>query len=289
MKNISSISPSTQICAVIGNPIQHSLSPAIHNAAYAALDLDFVYVASRVEDVKGALFALRSLSGFKGFSVTIPHKMEIMKYVDEIPDVDRKIGSINTVVKENDRLIGLGTDGPGALKALLDAGIDLKGKKVMVLGAGGAARAITFTLAQKAGIDELTLFDINKELLTNLSHDLEKGTAIIINSCELTDKSLADNLPDADLIINCTPIGMHPRKEISLVPPELFREEQAVFDVVYTPLKTKLISSAEEFGLKVVPGVEMFVNQAVLQFERFTGEKAPVDIMRRIVMEHLGS
>ena len=289
MKNISSISPSTRICAVIGNPIQHSLSPAIHNAAYAALDLDFVYVASRVEDVKGALFALRSMGGFKGFSVTIPHKMEIMKYVDEIPDVDRKIGSINTVVKENDRLVGLGTDGPGALKALLDAGIDLKGKKVMVLGAGGAARAITFTLAQKAGINELTLFDIDKGLLTDLSHDLEKGTSIIINSCELTDKSLADNLPDADLIINCTPIGMHPGKDRSLVPPELFREGQAVFDVVYTPLKTKLISSAEEFGLKVVPGVEMFVNQAVLQFERFTGEKAPVDIMRRIVMEHLGS
>ena len=133
-----SITTNTQFCAVIGNPVSHSLSPAIHNAAFEHLGLDFVYVSSKVEDVKGALAGVRSMSNFRGVSVTIPHKTEIMKHVDEVPDVDRAIGSINTVIHEGDRLIGLGTDGPGAMKALLDSGVDLTGRDILILGAGGA-------------------------------------------------------------------------------------------------------------------------------------------------------
>ena len=155
MHDKSSISPKTQLCALIGNPVGHSMSPAIHNAAFAATGQDFVYVACQVENVAGALAGMKALGNFRGMSVTIPHKIEVMQYVDEIAEVDRAIGSINTVINDNGKLIGLGTDGPGAYKALVAAGVDLDNKTVLMLGCGGAARAIAFTLAQQANPAEL--------------------------------------------------------------------------------------------------------------------------------------
>jgi len=289
MRRLASISTNTQVCAIIGNPVAHSLSPAIHNAAFDVLELDFVYVAFRVEDVKAALNGMRALENFRAMSVTIPHKIEIMKYVDEISDLDRQIGSINTIINEKGRLLGLGTDGPGALKAIRDAGVDLEGKKVLILGSGGAARAIAFTLAQNAKPGRIFLLDINEALMKQLAADLEAGTDTAIGSHILTETSLDENMRDADMIINCTPIGMHPHQGTSLISTELFRPAQVVFDVVYTPLRTKLIMDAEAHGLKTISGVDMFINQAVLQFERFTGVSAPVDVMRSIVMEHLES
>lgn len=283
------ISPATQLCAVIGNPVAHSLSPALHNAAFNALGLDFVYVAFRVEDVKAALEGMRSLENFRGMSVTIPHKIEIMSLVDEISEVDRSIGSINTIINEHGRLIGLGTDGPGAMKALVDAGVDLAGKNILMLGAGGAARAIAFTLARKAGMKLLTILDINEPMLQGLTADLSSGTSARIGSGLLSGTSIAAAMSQADIIINCTPIGMHPKEDESLIPVELFRPGQVVFDVVYTPLETKLLSDAASCGLKTVSGVEMFINQAVLQFERFTGVEAPVGVMRMVVMERLNT
>ncbi len=289
MKDIRSISPSTQICAVIGNPIAHSLSPAIHNAAFVELDLDFVYVACRVEDVKNALAGMRALNNFRGMSVTIPHKIEIMKYVDEIAEVDRSIGSINTVINEQGKLVGLGTDGPGALKAIVDAGVENDGKNILMLGSGGVARAISFTLARNAKPGELSILDVNENMLQQLTTDLRAGTDVFIKSELLTERSLAGAMENADVIIHCTPVGMHPNEDASLIPAEFFRPEQVVFDVVYTPLETKLLAEAKSRGLKVISGVDMFINQAVLQFERFTGVDAPVEVMRRVVMEHLGA
>lgn len=289
MKDIRSISPSTQICAVIGNPIAHSLSPAIHNAAFAELDLDFVYVACRVEDVKNALAGMRALNNFRGMSVTIPHKIEIMKYVDEIAEVDRSIGSINTVINEQGMLVGLGTDGPGALKAIVDAGVEIDGKNILMLGSGGAARAISFTLARNAKLRELLILDVSENMLQQLTDDLRAGTDAFIKSELLTESSLAAAMENADVIIHCTPVGMHPNKDASLIPAEFFRPEQIIFDIVYTPLETKLLAEAKSRGLKVISGVDMFINQAVLQFERFTGVDAPIEVMRRVVMEHLGS
>jgi len=286
---MKTISASTQFCAVIGNPVGHSLSPAIHNAGYEVLGLDFVYVACPVEDVKGALAGMRAIENFRGMSVTIPHKTEVMKYVDEIAEVDRNIGSINTVVHEGEKLIGLGTDGSGALKALVDSGLEVDGKNILMLGAGGAARAIAFTLAWNTRLGELSILDINESLLQGLKTDLESGTDAVITSELLTNSSIATAMESADIIINCTPVGMHPNVDASLVSPELFRPEQVVFDIVYTPLETKLQADAKSRGLKVIPGVEMFINQAVLQFERFTGVNAPVDVMRRVLMEHLKS
>lgn len=277
----------TQLCAVIGNPVGHSLSPAIHNAAFEHLGLDFVYLAFPVEDVKGTLEGMRAIENFRGLSVTIPHKTEVMKYVDEISDVDRSIGSINTVIHDQGKLIGLGTDGTGALKALVDNGVELDNKNVLMLGAGGAARAISFTLARNTKLAELAILDINEAVLEGLTNDLKAGTDAVINSGISTESSLAAAMEKADVIINCTPIGMHPKVNASPVPPDLFRPGQAVFDIVYNPLETKLLADARARGLKVIPGVEMFVNQAVLQFEQFTGVDAPIDVMRRVVMEHL--
>jgi shikimate dehydrogenase len=286
MKDLQSIGTGTRICAVIGNPVAHSLSPAIHNAAIAALGLDFVYVAFRVEDVKSALTGMRALDNFRGLSVTIPHKMEAMKYVDEISETDLNIGSINTVINDHGRLTGLGTDGPGALKALKDAGVDIFGKKILILGSGGAARAISFTLAA-VGPQEISLLDVEGPVIGQLTHDLQSKTRVRVRSGVMTAKSLRENLADAEIVVHCTPVGMHPKESVSLVPPELFQSGQVVFDIVYTPMETRLLKDAKSRGLQVISGVEMFLNQAALQFERFTGEKAPIAVMRRVLMEKL--
>jgi shikimate dehydrogenase len=289
MKEITSIGCNTQFCAVIGNPVGHSLSPAIHNAGYAALGLDFVYVACPVTDVKNALAGMRALGNFRGMSVTIPHKLEAMKHVDEIAAVDRSIGAINTVVHDKERLIGLGTDGPGALAALADAGVWLEGRHALILGAGGAARAIAFTLALRAELGALTLLDINESLLGGLAADLSACAPLKPRADLMTPQALERAMAAADIVIHCTSVGMHPHTDRSLIPVELFRPAQVVFDIVYTPLETRLLADARSRGLKVISGVDMFIHQAALQFEHFTGTGAPVEVMRRVAMEHLTS
>jgi len=289
MQERTSISPKTRVYALIGNPVTHSMSPAIHNAAFVELDLDSIYVAFQVEDVRSAMAGMRALDNFRGMSVTIPHKIEVMQYVDEIPEVDRFIGSINTVVKEDGKLVGFNTDGPGALKAILDAGVEMAGRSVLMLGAGGAARAIAFTLAHRGKIGRLVLLDINEEFLSGLTGDLERGTDAAIVPGILNPAIVKEHMASVDLIINCTPVGMHPKEDATLVPEDLFRPGQVVFDVVYNPLETKMLRQARVKGLKVIPGVEMFINQAILQFERFAGTAAPEELMRQVVLEKLSS
>jgi shikimate dehydrogenase len=284
---LRTITTKTQLCAVIGNPVGHSLSPAIHNAGYDALDLDFVYIACQVEDVPAALNGMRALSNFRGMSVTIPHKIAAMNCVDEVAEVDLAIGSINTIIHDGDKLIGMGTDGPGALKALNDAGVSVSGSRVLMLGAGGASRAVGFTMAMHPGLQELTLLDINEPMLHGLAADLRAGTPAPIVDEVMTPDTLADAMSRADIVIHCTPVGMYPKVDASLVPAELFRSDQVVFDIVYTPLETKLLADARSRGCRIIQGVEMFLNQAVLQFEYFTGASAPIDAMRRVLMENL--
>jgi shikimate dehydrogenase len=286
--NDHSISPTTRLCAVIGNPVGHSLSPALHNAAFRALGLDYVYVAFRVEDLQSAVSGMRALENFRGLSVTIPHKIEIMHYMDHISELDRAIGSINTVINDDGKLTGVGTDGPGALKAMIDAGVTIDGANVLLLGAGGAARALAFTLAMNSSLHNLHILDINEPMLAGLVADLRKGTAAQISNSTLTPDNVAKELSQADIIVNCTPVGMHPRENESIVQQELLRSGQTVFDIVYNPLETKLLADARRAGCRVISGVEMFINQAVLQFELFTNATAPVEVMRKIVMERLG-
>ena len=287
MRDLRDITTSTQFCAVIGNPVGHSLSPAIHNAAFAHLNLDFVYLACPVVDVQSALAGMRAIQTFRGMSVTIPHKMEALKHVDEVAEVDRSIGSINTVIHEKNRLIGLGTDGPAALKALADRQAAPDGRNVLFLGAGGAARAIAFTLARQAKPNRIMLLDINEKLLQGLQRDLQNGTKVPIRAELMNEKALTAAMAEADVVVHCTSVGMHPKVDASLVPAALFRTGQVIFDIVYTPLETKLLREAREHGAQTIPGIEMFMNQAALQFRHFTGVDAPVDVMRQVVLSHL--
>jgi shikimate dehydrogenase len=289
MKAITDIKPSTQLCAVIGNPISHSMSPAIHNRAFAELGLDLVYVAFRVEDVGAAMAGMRALENFRGMSVTIPHKVSILSHLDEVAEVDRQIGSVNTVVNDAGRLKGSGSDGPGALRALADAGVEVAGRNVTILGSGGAARAIAFTLAANAKPASLALLGIIEPELKVLADDLVKKAAADATWAMLDAKTLESRVAETQVLIHCTPIGMHPKTEESVVPKSMLHDDLAVMDIVYNPLKTKLLTDAEERGLKTVPGVEMFVNQAIVQFELWTGKSAPRDVMRDVVLQHLGA
>lgn len=286
MKLITDIKPSTAVCALIGNPVAHSMSPAIHNRAFAALDLDYVYVAFRVEDVGAAMAGMRAFDNFRGMSVTIPHKVSIIDHLDEVAEVDRRIGSVNTVVKDGGRLKGFGTDGPGARKALTDAGVDLAGKNITILGSGGAARAIAFSLAEAKPLAICLLGVIEPELKA-LTQDLVTKTNTRATCALLDAKSLEAAIEPSQVLIHCTPVGMHPKVDESVVPASLLHRNLAVMDIVYNPLKTRLLAEAEGRGLKTVSGVDMFVNQAVLQFELWTGKPAPRAVMRDVVIEHL--
>ena len=281
------IDAKTRVCAVIGNPVEHSLSPAIHNAAFEALGLDFAYVAFRVEDIAGAMAGVRALGNFRGLSVTIPHKLSIMDHLDQIEEVARNIGSVNTVLKEDGILKGSSSDGPGALKALEDRGAAPAGKRVLVLGSGGAARAITFTLATMESPPEISILGVIPDELDRLLRDLKEKTPASVGGCNMDDDSLRTGVGESDIIIHCTPIGMRPKAEDTLVPKELLRPDQAVFDIVYTPRETRLLRDARSVGCKTIPGLEMFVNQAVVQFELWTGKTAPIVVMKSIVEENL--
>lgn len=287
MRSITDIGPSTRLCALIGNPVGHSLSPAIHNRAFAELGLDYVYLAFRVEDVAGALAGMRALENFRGMSVTIPHKVSILRHLDEVAEVDRGIGSVNTVVNDGGKLKGFGSDGPGALRALADAGVRVRGKQVTILGSGGAARAIAFSLAARAGPRAIHLLGVVEPELTALRRDLAR-TGVEVTSALLDARALEERLAASQVLIHCTPVGMHPGIGKSLVPKSLLHPGLAVMDIVYNPLKTRLLADAEARGLKTVSGVEMFVNQAVIQFELWTGKKAPRAVMHEVVLQHLG-
>ena len=287
MRSIADISPQTQLCAVIGNPVAHSLSPAIHNRAFQELGLDFVYLAFRVEDVGAALSGMRVLENFRGLSVTIPHKVAIIEHLDEIAEVDAQIGSINTVVSDGGRLRGFGSDGPGARQALLERGARVAGQPVLMLGSGGAARALAFDLVHHATPSSLVILGVIPEELDQLVRELRQATGAQVTGELLSDDSLERQIAQSRVLVHATPIGMHPREDQSLVPPDLMHADLTVMDIVYNPHETRLLRDARARGLETVPGIEMFVNQAVLQFEAWTGERAPRAVMRQVVLDQL--
>jgi shikimate dehydrogenase len=266
------IASSTKLCAIIGNPIGHSLSPLVHNAAFEHLGLDYVFLAFEVERLQEAVRGIAAF-GFTGVSVTIPHKVAVRDYLDEIEPVARRIGAVNTIVNREGRLIGHNTDWSGAMKALEDR-IDLRGKTAVVLGAGGAARAIAFGLKEK-GADPVIL---NRTV--SRADSLASGLQCRFGPIELIEKL------SFDLVINATSVGMSPRAESTPLNKALLKDV-LVFDTVYNPLKTRLIREAEERGCPTVTGLEMFVNQAALQFELWTGQKAPLDLMRSVAAQEL--
>lgn len=278
------IDAKTKVCAVIGHPIGHSLSPQMHNAAFDALGLPFVYVAHDVAPgtVAKALEGIRAL-GYRGLSVTIPHKVEAMQAVDEVNEIARGIGCINTVVNEGGRLLGYNSDGLGALGALRDAGADPLGKRVLMIGSGGAARAVVVTIAREAPPAQITILGVEMAQLHQLVGDVRERGRAAVDGGELTDAALRDAMAVADLVLHCSPIGMHPNEAQSVVPAAWFRQDQVVFDAVYNPRRTTLLKEAAAAGCRTVEGIEMFLGQAYVQFELWTGQPAPRDVMRRVV------
>jgi shikimate dehydrogenase len=279
------INTQTQLCGVLGNPVEHSLSPAIHNAAFQHLGLNYVYLAFPVkqEQVKEAIQGIRAMGNLRGFSVTIPHKVSAMRVLDKIDDTAKHIGAINTIVKTDQTLTGHNTDASGALQALRQAPVTLAGKRVLIVGTGGAARAIAFGLALHEPIAGMTLLGILDEERTHLASDLRKGSAVPITEAHLGQETLGPAIEQAQVLIHCTPLGMHPKIDGTCIPKDLLKPHLAIMDIVYNPRETRLLREAREIGCVTIPGLEMFLHQAVAQFELWTGQSAPTSVMREIL------
>lgn len=278
------IDTSTQFCAVIGNPVGHSLSPAIHNAAFQAKDLNFVYGAFEVEDVGACLNGMRAMKGFRGLSVTIPHKITAMAEMDELDPMARRVGCINTVTNNGGRLSGSVTDGTGTLRAFRDADISLKGKRVLFLGAGGAVRAVAFAFAMEEGVGRVGILARDRQKSAALAEDVSWAAACPVESGDLSEQ-IEGAMADHDIIIQGTPVGMYPHHEGAMcIPRGLLRPEHVVFDMVYRPLKTTFLQEAEAAGCTTISGTEMLVQQAAEQFETWTGAPAPIDVMRSALL-----
>jgi shikimate dehydrogenase len=269
------IDSKTYLYGVIGDPISHSLSPVMHNSAFSHLGYNAAYLAFNVKDVAAAVSGVRGL-GIKGLSVTIPHKITIMDYLDEMDDDAVKIGAVNTVVNKDGYLYGYNSDCLGAINALREK-TEIKGKNVVLVGAGGAARAIGFGILSEGA--NLTIVNILEDEGTILAKDLG------VEYYHLSDF----NKVDYQILINATPVGMTPDTGSMPVKKEELKEGAVVMDIIYNPLKTRLLTEAENLGCAIIDGVSMFVYQGVSQFESWTGKKAPVDIMRSTVLDALSN
>ena len=277
------INTATQFCGVIGNPIEHSLSPAIHNAAFQKLALNFVYLAWKVDRIGDAVRGLRALGNFRGASVTIPYKVAVLPFLDEVDTTARHIGAVNTIVAEEGQLLGMNTDATGALRALREGNAPLKGASVVIVGSGGAARAIAFALAAEAEVRRLHLLGIEVDERRNLATDLRDKTGVSVEEEDLDEGRLKKVLPETRVLIHCTPVGMAPKIGRSCIPSKILHRELIVMDVVYNPRETQLLIDARTAGCRTISGLEMFLYQAVAQFERWTGQSAPIQVMRAVL------
>lgn len=277
------INARTQLCGLLGNPVEHSLSPAIHNAAFQKLGLNFVYLAFKVEDLDGAIRGIRALGNLRGFSVTIPHKVAVMPFLDEVEQTAKHIGSVNTILVEQGKLTGHNTDASGALRALQNGGVALKGQQVLLVGTGGAARAIAFALAATKEVGGLILLGIDEKERLTLAEDLRERTKLNVECGPLTDQTLRSGIKNSQILIHSTPIGMHPKVNDTCVPASLLAPHLTVMDIVYNPLETRLLREAKAAGCRTIRGLEMFLHQAVAQFELWTGQAAPVEVMRSVL------
>jgi shikimate dehydrogenase len=219
--------------------------------------------------------------------VTIPHKLAVVPYLDELEPMAQKVGSVNTITNDIGKLIGATTDGPGTLRAFARAGIELSGKRVLFLGAGGAVRAVAFAMADQARVDRVTLLGRTRAKVAALATDLGSKTACPIETGDLA-ADLTVALAQHDVIINGTPIGMAPADARETpVPAKLLRPNHIVFDMVYKPHETRLLRDARAAGCRVIYGIEMLIEQAALQFERWTGRDAPIEAMRTAAMRSM--
>ena len=290
----------TRILGVIGDPIEHTFSPAMQNAGLKALDLNYVYIPFHVKPYRlaEAINGAKGL-GIKGLNVTIPHKTDVMEVLDGIDPVAAMIGAVNTIqfIYEHEfsdsqgvLAVGYNTDGHGCVMAIEEK-TSLKHKKVTIAGAGGASRAIAFQIAN-AGIDELSIVNRNKEKAESLVNDLKTNLLklnidVNINAYELSD--LKREIASSEVLIDTTPIGMYPNvDEKAIASHDMLHEDLVVNDIVYTPMETSLIKEAKLANAKVVPGYKMLLYQGIRSFEIWLGREAPVEVMEKALLDVLG-
>lgn len=270
------------LLGVMGDPIAQSKSPAMHQTAFRALGLPGHYVPLHIkpEQLEGAVQGIRSL-GFRGVNVTIPHKVEVMKYLDRIDEAAARIGAVNTIVNDEGVLTGFNTDGIGYVRSLKEEAVpDLEGKRIVVLGAGGAARGVIYALTGE-----------KPAAISIVNRTPSKAKALAEEWGELADMDgyaeaeARDVIAAADVIINTTSVGMHPEIHHMPLAEEWLPEGIVVSDLIYNPLTTRLLAAAEARGCKTHGGLGMFVNQGAYAFEYWTGQKAPVEAMKAAVLD----
>lgn len=272
------ISGQTKITGIFGFPIAHTLSPAMHNAAFNALKLDFVYLPFEVQprDLSKTVEAIRCL-GLRGVNVTIPHKKNVMRFLDKIDPLARRIGSVNTIVNKNGFLTGYNTDGSGFLKDIIEKGFNPKGKTALLLGAGGAGYALAAILSIN-GAKKIYITDYQTSRATELSKRTPRSHVIPLDTWK-------ENIPDSDILINATPAGMHSGDPLIVKSSELGKNI-FVYDLIYHR-RTELLHAAAKAGLAHSNGLGMLLNQGSLAFELWTEKRAPTEVMRRALLKAL--
>ncbi|PWB85673.1 shikimate dehydrogenase [Methanobrevibacter woesei] len=278
------IKGSTKVVGLIGEPVEHSFSPPMHNEAFKTLGLDYVYVPFNVspDNLKSAIEGANSLN-IQGLNVTIPHKINVIKYLKELDPIAELIGAVNTIDFKN--LKGYNTDGIGCIRAIEEV-TKIKDKNIVVAGAGGAARAIVFYLA-KYGAEEVNILNRNLKKAENLASDLLASNLISnVNSSDISE--ISKFISDADILIDTTPIGMHPNvSDEPIVKAADIHEELVVNDIVYNPNETVLLKEAIKANAKVVYGIKMLLYQGAESFKIWTGREAPIDVMEAKLKETL--
>ena len=282
------ISGHTRVVGVIGDPIAHTRSPAMHNAAFEALGLDWLYVAFHVQphDVEPALRGFRA-AGMRGFNATIPHKQALATLIPDLTAEASFIGAVNTVVfGENDSVIGENTDASGFVAALDEAGIPRPtGKRAVVLGAGGAARAVVVALAN-VGVSEIVIVNRTVHRAEQLAKDVAARLPVRARAIQLANDALAAELDDAALLVNATAAGMEGQEPLP-IDAAVISPNVAVYDIIYTPRETPLLKAAASRGCATLNGIGMLVHQGAEAFELWTGVSAPIDVMRRALIASL--
>ncbi len=280
------ITGKTSVFGIIGDPVEHTLSPGMHNAAFEKLGLDHIYVPFHVkaEELEHAINGAFALS-IKGLNVTIPHKTEVIKYLDYLDIAAGLIGAVNTIEFGENGAIGHNTDGIGAVRAIEEVN-SVKNKKVMILGAGGAARAISFQILL-SGAESLVISNRTIEKASELRNDLVEKLEPDVKVTDLGDE-LEKELKDTDILVNTTPIGMYPNiSQKPLVTADMMHEGLIVNDIVYNPLKTGLIVEAEKAGAETISGVKMLMYQGVEAFKIWTGIEPPIEVFQRALMNEM--
>lgn len=280
----------TAVYGVIGNPVRHSFSPVLHNAAFRRERLNAVYVAFEPRDAASAASAIRTL-GVRGVSVTIPYKESIIAHLDEVTDIAAMIGSVNTVINQNGRLTGTNTDAPGFFRAL-SGRTDISGKTVAVFGSGGSARAVLFALFNYSDPGRVVLLARNASRREELRKSIVQNGALLklhkrinLDAAGLSDWKEAAS--GADILVNTTSVGMEPDTAASVIDPGDMPEKKTVMDIVYRPHWTAFLKSANQKKNRIVFGSEMLLEQGALQFTYWTGREAPVAVMRHALQNVL--